>query len=426
MNLEKAFKKLLVKEPFYGIFALSLSKEENRCIPTMCVSPDGVGVKLKFNPDFWNSYPDDQQIALLKHELSHICLKHIFLQDSFPDKELFNISADIEVNSYIDNLPPDCQTAELYNLEKGKGTKYYYEQLRQQQQQQAQAQNPNKPCNGGKGGNSDNDNSQNNGSPSSDPNNSNNPNTTPNNSNAPSDPSAPTNTPHSKALDSHDSWKEFSQMSETKQQLIGNTIDNILKDTADQVEKSRGTIPSELQGLIEKLRKKKPQVFNWRQYFRRLLGTIYDIDIKSTRRRPSRRFDGSSGIKHKKKVSILVAIDTSGSVSVKELKEFLNEIDYIHKAGARVTILQCDAAIHSIKEYNPKDDIIITGRGGTDFNPPVNYFIKHKKDYVSLVFFTDGEAPLPRQKISSMIWIISSDGTMQDFPGKKIQIPKTA
>ena len=35
--------------------------------------------------------------------------------------------------------------------------------------------------------------------------------------------------------------------------------------------------------LIEKLREKKPEIFNWKAYFRRILGTIYDINIKSTR-----------------------------------------------------------------------------------------------------------------------------------------------
>ena len=46
-----------------------------------------------------------------------------------------------------------------------------------------------------------------------------------------------------------------------------------------------------------------------------MLGSIYDINTKSTRRKESLRFEGSMGIQHKKKVSMLVAIDTSASVS---------------------------------------------------------------------------------------------------------------
>jgi predicted metal-dependent peptidase len=165
-------------------------------------------------------------------------------------------------------------------------------------------------------------------------------------------------------------------------------------------------------------------VFNWKAYFRRLLGSIYDVNIKSTRRKVSKRFEDAAGIQHKKKVSILVAIDTSGSVSNKELQDFFSEIDYVYKAGARVTIIQCDTRINKIEEYDGKNIPEIKGRGGTDFNPPVDYYVKHKKEYASLIYFTDGEAPLPTQHPQGMVWVISSQGLMQDFPGKAIQIPK--
>jgi predicted metal-dependent peptidase len=155
-----------------------------------------------------------------------------------------------------------------------------------------------------------------------------------------------------------------------------------------------------------------------------MLGSIYDVNIKSTRRKQSKRFEGSAGIQHKKKVSILVAIDTSASVSTKELRDFFSEIEYIYKAGARVTILQCDARINSIKEFDGKNIPEIKGSGGTDFNPPVDYYLKHKKEYASLIYFTDGEAPLPEKHPSGMVWVITSNGFHQDFPGKTIYIPK--
>ena len=60
----------------------------------------------------------------------------------------------------------------------------------------------------------------------------------------------------------------------------------------------------------------------------------------------------------------------------------------------------------------------------TDFNPPVNYYIKHKKEYASLIYFTDGECYLPDKHPSGMVWVITSNGMHQDFPGKTIYIPK--
>lgn len=60
----------------------------------------------------------------------------------------------------------------------------------------------------------------------------------------------------------------------------------------------------------------------------------------------------------------------------------------------------------------------------TDFNPPVDYYVKHKKEYASLIYFTDGESDLPIRNPSGMVWVISSVGCHQDFPGKAIYIPK--
>lgn len=444
MEIEKAFKKLLIQNPFYGLFCLSLPKVITNKINTLSISKQGVNCQLNINPDYWNTLKDEEQVAVLTHELSHICLKHMFLADSFPDKNLFNIAADAEVNSYIQNLPSGgvsiTSLNQRYNLSltEGMGTKKYYEEIQNalnQQKQQAQAKNPSRPCNGGLGG------TPQSSSPSS---------ATPNDSDEEKEqqppsppqkekplPSEPQSQPEKEEkqypdeidddythVDDHSSWKEFQQASEAVKQLISNNINATLKSTAEQVERSRGTIPAELTEIIEKLKKKKPEVFNWKAYFRRLLGSIYDVNIKSTRRKESKRFSGSAGIQHKKKVSILVAVDTSGSVSSKELQDFFSEIDYVYKAGARVTIVECDARINSITEYDGKTLPEIKGRGGTDFNPPVNYYVEHKKEYASLIYFTDGECDLPKKNPSGIIWVITPNGYHQDYPGKTLYMPK--
>ena len=410
MDIEKSFKRLLIKNPFYGLFCLSLPKRITTSIPTLCVMKKGINCELCINPDFWAEHTDDEQIALLQHELSHICLQHMFLYDSFADHKTFNISADMEVNSYIENLPKDACKASDIGLQDGLGTKAYYEALTKNQQQQ-QAKNPQKHCNGGQGGNSSQQ--QNNQSQPDDSSEEGN-----------QDSSYPDNLPQAKKpIGSHAPWKDFKDIPEATKQLMQNNINSIVKSTAEQVEKQRGTIPAEFQELIEKLREKKPEIFNWKAYFRRMLGSIYDVNIKSTRRKQSKRFEGAAGIQHKKKVSILVAIDTSGSVSSKELQDFFSEIEYIHKAGARVTILECDARINKIVEYDGKHIPAIVGRGGTSFDPPVNYYIKHKKDYASLIYFTDGECSLPTKRPSGMVWVITSNGCHQEYPGKVVYIP---
>jgi predicted metal-dependent peptidase len=466
MDIEKCFKRLLIKNPFYGLFCLNLPKVITNKVPTLCVSKQGINCQLNINPEFWETKTDDEQLAILQHELGHICLQHVFMGRSFKNSEIFNIAADTEVNSYIENLPNDAVTAQLISkkigkhLEKGLGTKKYYEEISAYiNSQQAQAKNPSMPCNGGQGGTgtqsdgsalspsqaAPNDSqkkgdSQEEDSPPSSSEQHQQPQDTdeeqrnspkPSNQQQESSDDEERESPYPEEFadkytdfGDHSTWKEFEDVPEATKQLMQNNINTILKNTAEQVEKMHGTIPGEFAELIDKLRTKKPEVFNWKAYFRRMLGTIYDVNIRSTRRKVSKRYEGAAGIQHRKKVSILVAIDTSGSVSKEELQEFFSEIDYVYKAGARVTLMQCDTRITSVEDYNGKNIPEIKGRGGTDFNPPVDYYVKHIKEYSALIYFTDGESSLPRKRPQGIVWVISSRGLHQDFPGKTIYIPK--
>lgn len=382
MELERAFKRLQIKSPFYGLFCLSLPKRTTDKVPTLAVARKGLNCELLVNPEFWDTLTDDEQIAVLTHELSHICLQHMILHESFPNKELFNIAADMEVNSYIQGLPAGCVLASKFGLPNGKGTKFYYEELQKQ----------------GRGGGKGDGNSTG---------------------------GYPPGFSGCKSIDDHSDWeKEFSNLPEATKQLISNTINSVVKSTAEQIIRQHGTIPSELSEIVDNLLKKKPEIFNWKAYFRRMLGSIYDVAIKTTRRKPSKRFEGAAGIQHRKKVSILVAVDTSGSVLTKELQDFFNEIYYIYKAGARVTILECDAKINKVVEYDGKHIPEIVGRGGTSFQPPVDYYLKHRKDYASLIYFTDGYADIPDNTPAGLVWVITSNGNRQEYPGKAIFIPK--
>lgn len=224
-------------------------------------------------------------------------------------------------------------------------------------------------------------------------------------------------------MDNHD---EFGKGSDTENELRKNQIDYQQKETAKNTKKSRGTLPGELKEKLEELLQPKPPVFNWKAYFKRLLGITFDIFKTSTRRKESKRFPESPGLINKKKHKLLVAIDTSGSVSQDELNDFFNEIKYIWKAGASVRILECDAQITNEYDYNGTTPKYITGRCGTSFIPCIDYYNQHYKEYTSMVYFTDGYGDQNQCKpIKKMMWIITSQGNQEsDFPGIKICIPK--
>ena len=97
----------------------------------MNISKQNINAQLAINPDFWESLSDNHRHGLLKHELLHIAFNHLTTRDSYADKKLFNIAADLEINQYIrpDRLPEGGITMDSFpdmTLPKRAGTQKYY------------------------------------------------------------------------------------------------------------------------------------------------------------------------------------------------------------------------------------------------------------------------------------------------------------
>lgn len=69
-QLAKISKDLMLKEPFYGMFLISLNKVWSNAIPTAGVTLRGINYELLMNEDFWDSLVDNTRRGLLKHELN--------------------------------------------------------------------------------------------------------------------------------------------------------------------------------------------------------------------------------------------------------------------------------------------------------------------------------------------------------------------
>ena len=137
-EITKYSKHLMLKEPFYGLVLIGLNKELDKNIPTACVTPDNINIKLKVNPEFWSTLDDRTKLGVLKHELLHICFFHLTNWDRFDNKKVYNMAADLEINQYInsdmkgetwDGLEINGPNFAHLNLEKKKGTGYYYAAL---------------------------------------------------------------------------------------------------------------------------------------------------------------------------------------------------------------------------------------------------------------------------------------------------------
>ncbi len=375
--VSKAIKQLILKEPFYGLYTVSLNKNYTDKIPTAGVSPDGIGVKLTVNPDFIKDMSPNKVMGLIKHEILHISFGHLISRDRYADKKLFNIAADLEINQYIDpeNLPEGGITMDTFpdiKLDSRAGTDYYYKKL-EEAKKSGTCQSLDDLLNEMEG-------------------------------------------------DIHQTWQDFEELPEATQKLVEKQIEHQLKEVAEQAEKKCGNIPGELADLIKRLRHVEPAKFDWRGYLRRFVGNSSITYTKKLRRKYNKRYAANPGLKIKFKNHICVGIDTSGSVNNEELKEFVNELTHMHKTGHKITVVQCDTSINSIEDFNPSKDFEVKGRGGTSFQPVVDHYNEFGR-YTALIYLTDGEAYAPDNCPKNALWVHSSISNVnQELPGLKIKL----
>jgi predicted metal-dependent peptidase len=398
--------RILLKEPFYGHFMLGMPKAFDNTIETACVSLLSAHiVKLSVNNDFWKGLHENHQYGLIKHEILHVVLKHLFIQRDYTNKALFNIAADLVVNQYIpESQLPDgalklstfayLQTYYGVTLEPLQSTAYYYRKLLDCLQSSSK-----KPGDG-------------------------------------SMKDCPTTltdlldemNEHQKK---HARWRQFENLSQAEVKIMEYQLYNHVKNVMERFKnkpKALGHLPGHLlEYLNDFLDSYKPQI-DWKRVLKKFAASSTSSFIKNTLRRPSKRYGTTPGIKVKRHHRLLVALDTSGSVPIADIKAFFGELHHIWKQGAEVIITECDAAIHKTYTYTGQIPDTISGRGGTSLTPPISLANKEIRPD-GIIYFTDGCAAPPSVKSRCpVLWIITSNGIENDnalwsqLPGQKVKM----
>jgi predicted metal-dependent peptidase len=391
-NLLRHSKELIYDNPFYGSILLSLQKEiNNEKTKTAYVGLHDITYKLIVNSDFFESLTDKQKQGLLMHELGHIINFHLTEYTHLHDNDIANQAMDIYINQTIptDMLPPGGCTWDKYKgLEIGRDTNWYYEKLLQNKKD-GDDQTLNNVLDAIANGDSETNDA--NGNPMQVPNH---------------------------------NWEEVTEASDAIKKMVGKNTQQLLNSVVKQMEKSNpGSIPSYIKQLLEELNVYEPPKFNWKAYLRRFVGMSTKTWVEDTRRKKSRRFPDMPGSRENFYSHILVAIDTSASVDDDDILEFSKELTHMHKTGHDIDILYVDIKIHDKIKYNPRKPIEIEGRGGTDFQPAIDYFNQHFKKYSCLIYLTDGEARTPDNAKGQILWVHGTDHEInEDLPGKCVQL----
>lgn len=364
--------RLLITKPWYGHIAMSMVWISSD-MPWMEERQKTMGVRIASNgqveclyyPPFVASLSINELYAVIQHEIEHIVRLHcVRVYDR--DRHTWNIAADMAVNGLKSNprigyedkinnklvIPHKDDLVWIpINWHNDGTTEEYYDKLMSEQKHKTchncgkkskKSQSTCPKCGSGQFDIED----------------------------------------YGNLLDSHDVWDRSEVSQDEARQIV--------KDLVDQAnEKHRGSSPGHLQRAIDNLSK---PIVNWREMLRYYLG--YHLgNQRYTYSRRSRRRDmfGIPGISHHAASDLNIIIDTSGSISQYELRQFFSEIEMI-SSKSKAMVLQWDSAYQGYEYYRRGDwkKIQIKGGGGTDMAAPLQWLISNKLVKDVQIMLTDG------------------------------------
>ena len=189
----------------------------------------------------------------------------------------------------------------------------------------------------------------------------------------------------------------FDGMEKGKQMTLDSHLDDDVPENARksivndfmQRLKNRGYVSSDVEKILEKLRKTK------KDYLKEIKRTISHHVFGATKRksitRPNRR--GIEGIKGKKKYKNVIncILDTSGSMC----GDFERVLSFIFQNDIHINLIQIDTEVKMVEDIKTKRDlqkVMIKGMGGTVLQPAINYVTnpKNKLHTYNTTILTDG------------------------------------
>lgn len=327
-------------------------------------SPGDRFIKLYLNEDFFremlDSSPDDgvkKMLGVLEHEILHIVFGHLFLK--FSDRFRGNIACDCVVNCYI----PKGRLQEFgvhpshYDLEEGRSAMWYYRRLEGNPKLEKQRV---------------------------------------------------MNILNS-IMASHSMWGDLMD-----DKLAESFAKDIVRKAKDLCGGSYGDLHGDIVAHIEEiLRPRRPKV-NWYMMLRLFCATATESVLDYTMKRKSKRFGTRPGTRKHDFLDVAVIVDTSASIGDWQLASFFNEICWIHRNGARVTVYEADTRVCHSYRFNGRFKGVVHGRGGTNLEPALAD-VEGKHDVA--IYFTDFEAPMVSRRYRiPVLWVLTQRWDREDCP----------
>ena len=407
--------KLLVRFPFTGGFLMRMEFVPVRDCRLRTAATDGERIFMDIA--FCSKLSSDERLFVMAHEVWHCVLMHM-LRCQTRDPSAFNVATDMEVNRMLKKeglkspewcLMPKSEWEELSAEE-------IYEHIRKRSKppklsqsqkgtgiQVPDAQGADRHGDDGIGSGNQFDKHI-----------------------YPSTSSAGDNIPTIS-----DQWGEVGFDKDYAPLITKELADKIrerIVAVAQQIERTRGTIPEHLANLVRAAL--RPQI-RWQEVLAQFVTSCYG---GSRRWLPPNRRHISQGLylqsSRKERLQAAVAIDTSGSTTA-DLPQFFSELTSLLNTFGdyELTVVQCDCEIQNVEKfdaYNPfhSTDWKAYGHGGTDFRPPFVYVAEHPEIEPScLIYITDGYGPAPDNPPPyPVLWLLTGDGEKPAPWGRELRL----
>lgn len=402
--MEKLSIRLIQNHPFYASLLSQMRKIEctgelAKQIPTEAVAIENGRINFYFNPSFLETLTVDEAVAVLTHECNHVVKGHLTrMRDEYKQNAtLANIAQDMNANKEIQHLPKEACTVKSIteqfakqgiklNLKDDDTSENYYKEMNKHSNKMEMQQD-------GEG-----------------------------NTEIVLKDSKGNEIGRAKiktTCNQKDKQSESNGKGEVPE-MAKEVIRQAIKEAVAATEKARGTIPHGLEESVAEWL--KPPVISWRSLLKKFLAASIKSGSKRSWKRPNRRFgDTQKGKLSDRIVSVSIAIDTSGSISNEDLRDFVNEMKAIKACyKGSMTVMECDAEIHNTYKLDKYKRVKTSfkGRGGTSFIPVFKYIKEKKLKTDLLIFFTDlcGDQDQCKKPPYNVLWVAT-------VPAKSYKMP---
>ena len=373
-RMQKVRSVLLLDFPFFGHLVLKLELIESKQIPTLMTN----GLMITYNPDYVKTLDSETLKAAIVHETLHCVFQHC-LRRGHRNHELWNIAGDFVINALIksqglslgkdwcyDKQFDEMTTDQVYNrlLDKAEfieveGCGWITDR-----------KNSKKGCS------------------------------------------------HSPGMGEGMDGKG-TPLSPGEIEAAGRRMKQMLAESVAAA-RMAGTISADLERLVDGILHPK---IRWTEYLRQFLDFAANNRYNWTM--PNRRHLSRGiylpSLYNKEVGTVVLMVDTSGSISQKELTTFASEISGMFQdiLPEKVIVLSIDFDVCGVDEYSRYElpiKLKAKGGGGTSFKPGFKWLEKHNIDPSCVIYFTDLYGDFPKEPNYPTIWAATSPEMFEKVP----------